>query len=47
MAADAVVGPELHQVAVGRRRYFTGLLLGRDVQQEEARTVPYIEEELA
>ena len=36
LAADAVVGPELHQVAVGRRRYFTGLLLGRDVQQEEA-----------
>jgi len=36
LAADAVVGPELHQVAVGRRRYFTGLLLGRDVQQVEA-----------
>jgi len=39
MAADAVVGPELHHVAVGRRRYFTGLLLpgpapGRDVLWE-------------
>ncbi|PUZ55688.1 hypothetical protein GQ55_5G232800 [Panicum hallii var. hallii] len=37
-AADAVVGPELHHVAVGRRRYFTGLLAGpapgRDVLQE-------------
>ncbi|CAL4975140.1 unnamed protein product [Urochloa decumbens] len=27
MAADAVVGPDLQTVAVGRRRYFTGLLL--------------------
>ncbi|CAL4948576.1 unnamed protein product [Urochloa decumbens] len=39
MAADAVVGPDLQVVTVGRRRYFTGLLLTTEEETEMRKNV--------